>query len=146
MQRSAFLLLAFSVLLFAEDVWKSGPIKVLDTDEWCGRPGIADWPGLCDGLKGNTALFSDSRGASARPVTPYSQILEIDGPDAVYIVKRTSLDTGLKFRPGALAQFAVAGKHLKIKFDQEETTRHGELRVRHEQATTDILETRAPVR
>jgi hypothetical protein len=77
-----------------------------------------------------------------RPANPFSQILEIDAPDAIYIVRRTSLDAGLQFRPGAIAQFAVDGKHLKIKFDRQERNRSGEIQVRHDHDRTDILELR----
>ena len=142
MHRIAFLLLALPVLAFNNDVWKSGSIKVVDTDEWCGRPGIPDWPGICGQQGATRALFSDAHGDSVRPANPFSQILEIDAPDAIYIVRRTSLDGGLQFQPGAIAQFAVDGKHLKIKFDRQEKNRRGEIQVRHDHDRTDLLELR----
>lgn len=142
MQRIALLLLALPTLAFCKDNWKSGPIKVINTDEWCARPIAADWPGICRIVPGATTLFNDSHGDAVRPANPHSQILEIDGPDAVYVVRSTRLNSALTFRPGAVAQFAVDGKHLKIKFDREETNRHGELRVHHESGETDILEMR----
>jgi hypothetical protein len=85
---------------------------------------------------GATDGSSLDHGDAVRPANPYSQILEIDGPDAVYVVRTTRLNSALKFRPGAVAQFAVDGKHLKIKFDREETNRQGELRVHHESGET----------
>jgi hypothetical protein len=142
MRRIAFFLIALPILAFSKDSWSSGSIKVVDTDEWCGRPGIPDWPGICGPLRGDAmTLFSESGGAP-RPPNPYSQVLEIDGPDAIYIVRRTSLDGGLRFRPGAIAQFAVDGKHLSIKFDRPVVNRHGELQFKHDQDRTDILEIR----
>ena len=46
MRRMVLFALALPLLAFGRD-WSSGSIKVLDTDEWCGRPGIPDWPGIC---------------------------------------------------------------------------------------------------
>jgi len=141
MRRIAFLSLALSIVAFSKDTWKSGRIKVIDSDEWCGRPVAVDWPAICGTLpSGAPRFFNDSRGDALRPPNPYSQILEIDGPDAVYIVKSTRLDGALQFRAGASAQFLVDGKHLKIKFDRRELDRNGDVRVRHDSAQADILE------
>jgi hypothetical protein len=145
MRRVAFFLLALPMLAFCKDTWKSGQIKVIDTDEWCGRPGAVDWPAICGtSPSGATRLVNDSRADAVRPANPYSQILEIDGPDAVYIVRSTRLDGALQFRAGALAQFSVDGKHLKIKFDKQGTDRNGDLRVHHASAQADILEIKGP--
>ncbi len=133
------------MVAFSNDTWKSGRIKVIDTLEWCGRPAAVDWPAICQSSAiGPARLFNDSRGDAVRPASPFSQILEIDGPDAVYVVKSTRLDGALQFRPGALAQFSVDGKHLKIKFDQQEVDRHGDVRVHHDSAVADILEIKGP--
>ena len=141
MRRIAFFFLALPIIGFSKDTWKSGRIKVIDTDEWCGRPGAVDWPAICGTLpSGAPRFFNDNRGDAVRPPNPFSQVLEIDGPDAVYIVKSTRLDGALKFNAGASAQFAVDGKHLKIKFDKQETDRNGDLRVHHGSAQADILE------
>lgn len=143
MPRIAFLLLALPILAFGKDSWSSAVIKVVNTDEWCARPGIADWPAICGPPRSDAmALFNENTGSVPHPATPYSQILEIDAPDVIYIVKRTSLDGGLSFRPGAAAQFAVDGKHLLIKFDRQIVDRHGESQIHHEHDRTDILETR----
>jgi hypothetical protein len=131
------------MLAFSKDSWSSGAIKVVDTNEWCGRPGIPDWPGICGPPRSDAlTLFSDSSGGAPRPANPYSQVLEIDGADAIYIVRRTSLDGGLRFRPGAVARFSVDGKHLLIKFDRQVFNRHGEARLEHDHDRTDILEIR----
>ena len=141
MRPIAFFLLALPVLAFSKDSWSSGSIKVLDTNEWCGRPGIPDWPEICGPPRGDTTALFDSHGAS-RPASPYSQILEIDAADAIYVIRRTSLDGGLHFRNGAKAQFAVDGKHLIIKFDREVVKRNGEVQLKHDHDRTDILEIR----
>jgi hypothetical protein len=141
MRRFAFVLFAVPMLAFGKDSWSSGSIKVLDTNEWCGRPGIPDYPEICGPPRGDaTALFSDSHGA--RAATPFSQILEIDGADVIYVIRRTSLDGGLHFQDGAKAQFAVDGKHLIIKFDREVRDRNGEVQWKHDHDRTDILEIR----
>ncbi len=142
MRRIAWFALALPILAFGKDSWSSGSIKALDTNEWCARPGIPDWPEICGPPRADTtALFSDSNGAGP-PASPHSQILEIEGVDAIYVIRRTSLDSGLHFREGAKAQFAVDGKHLIVKFDRETVNRRGEVQVKHEQARTDILEVR----
>ena len=139
MRRLVFLFLALSILASAKDAWSSGPIKVLDTNEWCGRPGIPDWPEICGPTRSDAmALFSGTSGAPAG--SPYSQILQIDGPDATYVVRRTSLDGGLHFEPGAKAQYQVDGKHLLIKFDRQSVNRQGETKIQHDHAKTDILQ------
>lgn len=141
MRRIAFFVVLLAGLAIGKDAWQSGPIKVVDTDQWCARPGIPDWPGICGPPRSDSmALFNDSSGGVPR-ATPYSQVLEIDGPDATYVVKRTSLDGGLSFRDGAMAQFEVDGKHLLIKFDRQ-VVKHGESRVVHDHDRTDILEVR----
>jgi hypothetical protein len=141
MRRIALFVLALPMVAFSKDTWKSGQIKVIDTDEWCGRPGAVDWPAICGALpSGATRMVNDSRSDAVRPANPYTQILEIDGPNAVYIVRSTRLDGALQFRAGALARFSVDGKHLKIKFDRPETDRNGDLRVHHASAQADILE------
>ena len=140
----ALLIVALPILVFSKDSWRSGAIKTLDTDEWCNRPGIPDWPGVCGPPRSDSmALFNDA-GDSTHNGIPHSQLLEIDAPDAVYVVRRTSFDGGLQFRPGAAAQFAVDGKHLIIKFDHEISNRRGDTRVQHEQDRTDILQVRKP--
>ena len=142
MRRIAFFLLVLPSLAFCKDSWSSGAIKVVNTDEWCGRPATADWPAICGPTRGDSmALFNENTSGVPRS-TPYSQVLEIDGPDAIYIVKRTSLDSGLSFRPGAAAQFAEDGKHLLIKFDRQVVGRHGETHLVHDHDRTDILEIR----
>lgn len=139
MQR--ILLFAVAVAAFGRDSWSSGLIKVLDTDAWCSRPGIADWPGICGPPKASsTTLLNDA--GNTHPASPYSQILQIDGPDATYVVRRTSLDGGLSFQAGARAQFALDGKHLLIKFDRVSVDRHGDTKVQHDHDRTDILEVR----
>ncbi len=142
LRRFALIFLALPILTFGKDSWSSGSIKVLDTNEWCARPGIPDWPEICGPPRADaTTLFSDSHGGGP-PSSPYSQILEIDGVDAIYVIRRTSLDGGLQFREGARAQFLVDGKHLIVKFDRETANRRGEAQVKHERARTDILEVR----
>lgn len=141
MRRIAFIVLALPILALGKDSWSTGTIKVLDTNEWCGRPGIPDWPEICGPPRSDAlTLFSDSHGAP--PASPYSQILEIDGADVTYVVRRTSLDGGLHFREGAKAQFAVDGKHLIIRFDREVKNRRGELQLKHDHDRTDILDVR----
>src|SRR5580658_9508239 len=99
----ALLIVALPILVFSKDSWKSGSIKALDTDEWCGRPGIPDWPGVCGPPRSDSmSLFNDT-GDSAHTGNPHSQLLEIDAPDATYVIRRTSFDGGLQFRPGAVA-------------------------------------------
>jgi hypothetical protein len=143
MRRIAFLLVALAMLALGKDSWSSGSIKVLDTNEWCARPGIPDYPEICGAPRGDqTTLFNDSHGG--RPATPFSQILEIDGTDAIYVIRRTSLDGGLHFESGAKAQFAVDGKHLIIKFDREVRGRNNEVQLKHDHDRTDILEIRKP--
>ncbi len=135
--------LALPVLLFSKDSWSTGSIKVLDTNEWCGRPGIPDWPAICGPPRADqTTIFNNS--SAAPPASPYSQILEIDAPDAIYVIRRTSLDGGLHFRDGAKARFAVEGRHLIIRFDREVRNRNGEITLKHDHDRTDILETRKP--
>jgi hypothetical protein len=134
---------ALPVLMAAKDSFSTGSIKVLNTDEWCGRPGIPDFPAICSIRGDSTALFNDNHGAVPQGA-PYTQILEIDGADAIYVVKRTGLDGGLSFPAGAKAQFAVDGKHLLIKFDREVKDRHGEVHVQHGQDKTDILQVKKP--
>ena len=144
MKRVAFFLLLMPFLAQASESWSSGVIKVVDTDKWCARPGIPDWPEICGPTRGDTmALFNENTGGSPHG-SPYSQILEIDASDAVYVVRRTSLDGGLSFQPGARAQFAVDGKHLLLKFDRQVVNRKGEVRMVHDHDRTDILETRKP--
>ncbi len=128
MRRIVFFFLALPIVAFSKDTWMSGKIKVIDADEWCGRPAAVDWPAICGALpSGATRFFNDSRADAVRPPNPYSQILEIDGADAVYIVKSTRLDGALQFRPGATAQFSLDGKHVKIKFDRREVDRNGDV-------------------
>ncbi len=135
------LLLVLPMLAFSKDSWSSGTIKVLDTNEWCARPGIPDWPGVCGPLRSDTtALFNNA--GTGRPASPLSQILEIDTADAIYVIRRTSMDSGLQFSPGAKAQFQVDGKHMLIKFDREATNHRGETSVHHDHDRTDILETK----
>ena len=144
MKRIVFLLVVLPILVFSKDLWKTGTIKVLNTNDWCSRPGIPDWPGVCGPPRSDSmSLFNDA-GDSSHIGIPHSQLLEIDAPDAIYVIKRTSFDGGLQFRPGAVAQFSVDGKHLVIKFDREIPDRHGDLRVQHEQGRTDILQIRKP--
>jgi len=47
MKRVAFFLLTLPFVVSAKESWSSGAIKVVDTNEWCGRPGIPDWPEIC---------------------------------------------------------------------------------------------------
>lgn len=140
MRRIAFLLLALPVLARTKDSWSAGAIKVLATDEWCGRPGIPDWPDICGPPRSDSMTLFNGSGGAARPANPYTQILEISAPDATYIVRRTSLDGGLHFHPGAKAQFAVDGKHLILKFDREDYDRRGQLHLHHDHDRLDILE------
>lgn len=142
MRRIAFLVLAFPILAFGKDSWSSGSIKVLDTNEWCARPGIPDWPEICGPPRADALTLFNNRNGGGPPASPYTQILEIDAPDAIYVIRRTSLDGGLHFRDGAKAQFAVEGKHLIIKFDREAVNRRGEVQVKHDHDRTDILEIR----
>ena len=144
MKRIAFLVVALPILVFSKESWQTGSIKVLDTDEWCSRPGIPDWPGVCGPPRGDSVSLFNDTGESAHTGNPHSQLLEIDAPDSIYIVKRTSFDGGLQFRPGATAQFAVDGKHLTIKFDREVSNRHGDSRVQHDHDRLDILQIRKP--
>ena len=131
-------LLFLTALAFASD-FTSGTIKVLAADEWCARPGIPDWPEICGAPgAGQTTLFNGSAGAPKG--TPYSQILEIQGADAIYVVRRTSLDGGLQFSPGAKAQFQVDGKHLLLKFDREVQDRSGQKHLKHDHDRLDILQ------
>jgi hypothetical protein len=147
MRRIAFVLLALPIVAVSKDTWRSGRIKVIDTNEWCGRPAAADWPAICQtSAVGPARLFNDSRGDAVRPPNPYTQILEIDAPEAIYVVKSTRLDGALQFLPDATAQFSVEGKHLKIKFDQPAVDRHGEVRVHHDSAQADIIEIKSPAR
>jgi hypothetical protein len=68
MRQIAFFLLALPIVAFSKDTWKSGQIKVIDTDEWCGRPGAVDWPAICGtSPSGATRLVNDSRGDAVRP-------------------------------------------------------------------------------
>src|SRR5579862_5453766 len=108
MKRIAFFAFALlPLLVFSKESWKTGSIKVLDTDDWCSRPGIPDWPGVCGPPRSESmSLFNDT-GDSAHTGVPHSQLLEIDAPGAIYVIKRTSFDGGLQFRPGAVAQFSV---------------------------------------
>jgi hypothetical protein len=143
MKRIAFVFLALPLLAQAKDSWKSGLIKVVNTDEWCARPGIPDSPELCGPPGGSaTTLFGGGSGDVTRPATPYSQVLEIDAGDAIYTVKRTSFDGGLEFAAGAVAQFEVDGKHMTIKFDRHVTDRRGETHVEHDRGRMDILQIR----
>jgi hypothetical protein len=143
-KRIAFFAVVLPILVFSKESWQKGSIKVLDTDDWCSRPGIPDWPGVCGPPRSDSlSLFNDA-GDASHPGIPHSQLLEIDAPDAIYVVKRTSFDGGLQFRPGAVAQFAGDGKHLIIKFDRETSNRRGDSRVQHEQDRTDILQIRKP--
>jgi len=144
MKRIVFFMVALPILVFSKDAWKTGSIKVLDTDDWCSRPGIPDWPGVCGPPSSASLSLLNDAGASPHPANPHSQLLEIDAPDAIYIVKRTSFDGGLQFLPGAIAQFAVDGKHLTIRVDHEISTRRGGSRVQHEQDRTEILQIRKP--
>ena len=144
MKRIAFLVVALPILVFSKESWQTGSIKVLDTDEWCSHPGIPDWPGVCGPPRGDSVSLFNDTGESAHTGNPHSQLLEIDAPDSIYIVKRTSFDGGLQFRPGATAQFAVDGKHLTIKFDREVSNRHGDSRVQHDHDRLDILQIRKP--
>ena len=144
MRRIALLVVALPILVFSKDSWKTGTIKALETDEWCSRPGTPDWPGVCGPPRGDSMSLFNDKGDSVHTGVPHSQLLEIDAPDAVYVIRRTSFDGGLQFRPGAAAQFAVDGKHLVIKFDHEVSNRRGEVRVEHEQDRTDILQVRKP--
>ena len=41
------------------------------------------------------SLFNDT-GDSAHTGMPHSQLLEIDAPDAIYVIRRTSFDGGLQ--------------------------------------------------
>jgi hypothetical protein len=144
MKRIAFFVVALPILVFSKDSWKTGSIKVLDTDEWCSRPGIPDWPAVCGAPRGDSLSLFNDNGESTHTGNPHSQLLEIDAPDAIYVIKRTSFDGGLQFRPGAVAQFSVDGKHLIIKFDHEIMNRRGDSRVQHQQDRTDILQIRKP--
>jgi hypothetical protein len=131
-------LFVIATLAYSKDSWSSGSIKVLDTDEWCSRPGIPDSPEICGPTRSDTmALFN---GASGRPNGPYSQILEIGAPDAIYVIRRTSLDGGLHFPAGATAQFLVEGKHMMIKFNREESDRQGNVHLKPDHGRADILE------
>jgi hypothetical protein len=141
-KRITLIVLAFPILAFCKDAWNSGSIKVLDTDEWCGRPGIPDWPEICGPPRADSMTLFNNKNGGGPPASPYSQILQIEAPDAIYVVRRTSLDGGLHFRDGARAQFTVEGKHLIIKFDREITNRRGEVQLKHDHDRTDILETR----
>jgi hypothetical protein len=139
MRQVALLLLSLPLLATDNSVWSSGAIKVLAADEWCARPGIPDWPEICGAPgAGQTTLFNGSAGAPKG--TPYSQILEIQAADAVYVVRRTSLDGGLQFSPGAKAQFLVDGKHLLLKFDREIVDRNGQTHLKREHDRLDILQ------
>jgi hypothetical protein len=143
-RRIAFIVLALPLLTFGKDSWSSGSIKVLETNEWCARPGIPDWPEICGPPRADAlTLFNNAHGGGP-PASPYTQVLEIDGADAIYVVRRTSFDGGLHFRDGAKAQFTVEGKHLIIRFDREVVSRNGEVRIKHDHDRTDILEIRKP--
>ena len=144
MRRIAFIVLALPLLTFGKDSWSSGSVKVLETNEWCARPGIPDWPEICGPPRADAlTLFNNAHGGGP-PASPYTQVLEIDGADAIYVVRRTSFDGGLHFRDGAKAQFTVEGKHLIIRFDREVVSRNGEVRIKHDHDRTDILEIRKP--
>ena len=115
----AGLILIFALPGLAKD-WKVGQVKVLDTDKWCGEQTAANFPGIC-GYKGeHTPIqFHDSGWGAPQPPNPVTQILEIDGADAIYIVKREALDGGVRLKPGAEVQYAADGKRLLIRIQPE---------------------------
>jgi hypothetical protein len=141
----AGVILIFALSGLAKD-WKTGQVKVLDTDKWCGEQTAAHFPGIC-GVKGEHApiLFHDSGWGSPQPPNPVTQILEIDTVDTIYIVKREALDGGVQLKPGAEAQYAADGKRLLIRIRPEPPKVHDP---RHpfpagwQQNKVQILETR----
>ena len=97
MRRIAFFLTILPILVFSKESWKTGTIKALDAHDWCSRPGIPDWPGVC-GPPGSSSmsLFNDL-GDSSHTGIAHSQLLEIEAADTIYVVRRTSFDGGLEF-------------------------------------------------
>ncbi len=158
MKRIVFLILAFAaipLLAYKKNYhWNSGTIRVLSEDQWCreghpkspdrgtdgaGRP-VAGWDlGTCGPRRSDaTVELQNSAGPAANPTT---QMIEIDGPDRIYIVRRTGLDGGVRIRPDSAAEFAVDGKHLLLRFQCEKFVR-GSRQTQPAEARTEILESR----
>jgi hypothetical protein len=146
MRRIVFLIL-IGLPLFAgsKRIWNQGNIALVDTNLWCGKPlpavphvgsyhgvgGNGGWPGICGAPGGfATIQFPSYWGGPPQP-NPTTQILEIDGADATYIVKRQGLDGGLRLRANAVTEYSLDKKHLLIRFPGTE------------QEKVEILEIRA---
>lgn len=143
MKRILFpILIAMTIPLIAGNRghnWRSGTIRVLSTDLWCGQSGVCG-PGL--GSHTQYGLWVWDGPYTPEPAT---LVLEIDGGDAVYIVRKAYLHGGPGIRPGSATQFAVEGTHLLVKFQREDyELDHGRpiLHLYPEQDRTEIIEIR----
>jgi hypothetical protein len=133
MRRFAALLLIFFAVSIASGAnknpnWLSGTIDGVTSQRSCKAIGIRgtcgqllDVPIQFIGSDAGVIGSGPSQVSVGAPVpNPVTQVIQVEGPDTSYTVRSVSLTNGLEFPPHAHVEYAVEGKHLRLRLSGNE--------------------------